>query len=92
MNPELLTLNILQEMKARSVVEEKYMKKYLEVRLAALENRYAEEKRALIDEINRVTALQDQETRASEETKSFVRDRLAELSQASQLIDFTWFA
>lgn len=85
-------MNILQEMKARSVVEEKYMKKYLEVRLAALENRYAEEKRALIDEINRVTALQDQETRASEETKSFVRDRLAELSQASQLIDFTWFA
>ncbi|THD23990.1 IQ domain-containing protein G [Fasciola hepatica] len=74
----------VQEMKARSAMEEKYMTKYSNVRLAELESRFFAEKRALLDEIAKVTFLQDQETRASEETKSFMRDRLAELTQLEE--------
>ncbi|VDP84790.1 unnamed protein product [Echinostoma caproni] len=74
----------VQEMKARSVMEERYMTQYSQVRLAELESRFDAKKQELVDEIGRINLLRDQETRASEETKSYLRDRLAELNQLEE--------
>ncbi|KAA3672346.1 uncharacterized protein DEA37_0002941 [Paragonimus westermani] len=74
----------VQEMKAKAIMEEKYVTRYSTVRLEELQSQCDAEEQELRDEIKRISLMQDQESRVTEETRSYLHDRLSELNQKQE--------
>ncbi|CAL8103913.1 unnamed protein product [Calicophoron daubneyi] len=70
----------VQEIKAKTIMEEKYFTKYSAVKLSQAERFYQAQEQKIMEEISRLSLANDQERRVHEETMSYLADRVTELN------------
>ncbi|KER21316.1 hypothetical protein T265_10319 [Opisthorchis viverrini] len=71
----------VQELKARSIMEGKYVARCSAVELDETEYQCQAREQQLAEEIKQVAVMRDQESRVASETQSFLRDRVGELNE-----------
>ncbi|TGZ64919.1 hypothetical protein CRM22_006126 [Opisthorchis felineus] len=74
----------VQELKARSIIEGKYVARCSAVELDETGYQCQAREQQLVEEIKEVTIMRDQESRVASEAQSFLRDRVAELNELSK--------
>ncbi|KAG5453473.1 Dynein regulatory complex protein 9 [Clonorchis sinensis] len=74
----------VQELKARSIMEGKYVARCSAVELDETEYQCQAREQQLAEEIKQVAVMRDQESRVASETQSFLRDRVGELNELSK--------